>query len=403
MAVDAKLLKQLKDKDPTVRRKVIVALANYKQDITAALDVLADVARTDGDEKLRNLAARAQTHLREQAERQQPDSAVPEAQQSTVSDTVKVSQKDEARARAAMDEALSYYINKDLSKATLALMKALKVNPNLKSESYFTSLAGNVLNADSDEALRILQDNSRRGEFVNSSRKTMKQKRKDDHYIKADELPWSAVGFDLIIFAAVTAVISFLMPLVTAQMITRMIEYQMGLSAEELASASVMVSSEIAELITAINTINIPVLLAVALGTAAAAAVSMLIQGGLVHLVATKLLGGVGTMRYTMCQILPFYSMTTLIVFVWWCIAMAMLAAGADIIGLLCMAPLSFVGIYMWFKLAGKVGGAYDFGTGKGCVSLILAYIVLGILSSLPGIAAYGAFESWLQGAMMMS
>lgn len=402
MAVDAKLLKQLKDKDPTVRRKVIVALANYKDDISGALDVLADVARSDGDEKLRNLATRAQTHLKEQMERQQPAST-PEAQPSHDADTVKVSEKDQARGKAATEEALSYYIAKDLSKATLALMKALKANPNLKSDSYFLSLAGDVLNADHDEAIKILQDSSRRGEYVNSSRKTMKQKKKDQHYSKTDELPWSAVWFDLGVFAAVTAVISFLTPLVTAQMITRMIAYQMGLSPEKLAEESVLVSREVSDLVAAINTVNLPILLAVALGTAAAAVVSMLVQGGIVHVVATKLLRGVGTMRYTMCQILPFYSMTTGIVFIWWCVAMGIMAAGAGMIGMLCMAPMALVTLFRFLKLAGKVGGAYDFGTGKGCLSIILASIILGLLASLPGAAVYGAFQSWLQGALLMS
>jgi hypothetical protein len=119
--------------------------------------------------------------------------------------------------------------------------------------------------------------------------------------------------------------------------------------------------------------------------------------------VATKLLRGGGTMRYTMCQILPFYSMTSMVMFVWWCIGMGMLASGAGIIGLLCMSPSSFFGLYTFFKLAGKIGSAYDFGTGKGCLSVILASIILGLLASLPGMAVYGAFESWLQGALLMS
>ncbi len=400
MALDKRLLKQLKDKDPKVRRKAIVALADSRD--MAALGPLEQVASSDPEQKLRDLAVRAQNHLKEQVARKEKP-AEPEPAHSSSAAAPKVSEKEAARAKGYMDEALSYYIAKDLSKATSSLSKALRVNPALKNESYFLSLAGDVLNADPEEAVRILLDSNRRGEFVNTSRKSQKQKKKDEHYGKTAELSWSAVFFDLGIFSAVTAVITFLMPLVFVQMINQTIAYQMGLSPEQMEQASLILPQEIVSLNEAVATIGIPIFLIVAVITAVTSAISMLIQGGAIHLVATKLLGGVGTMPYMMCQILPFYSMTSLILFVWWCIAMGMLAIGAGIIGALCMAPMALAGFYILFKVAGKIGAAYDFGSAKGCLSLILASVLLSLISSLPGILAWNYISSQLTEMMLAS
>lgn len=399
MALDKRLLKQLKDKDPKVRRKAIVALADSRD--LAALEPLEQAARDDPEQKLRDLAVRAQNHLKEQMARKQQAADAPEASADGYAPAPKISEREVARARSYMDEALSYYIAKDLSKATASLSKALRANPGLKNESYFLSLAGDVLNADPDEAIKILLDSSRRGEFVNISRKSQKQKKKDEHYGKTDELSWAAVFFDLGIFAVVTAVITFLTPLVFVQMINQTVAYEMGLSPEQMEQASLLLPPEIVSFNQAVSTFGVPIFLIVALVSAVATAISMLIQGGAIHLVATKLLGGVGTMRFMMCQILPFYSMTSLVLFVWWCIAMGMLAIGAGIIGALCMAPMSLAGLYILFKVAGKIGAAYDFGSAKGCLSLVLASLLLSLISALPGILAYNYISSQLMEAMM--
>jgi hypothetical protein len=195
-------------------------------------------------------------------------------------------------------------------------------------------------------------------------------------------------------------VITFLMPLVTTQMIGRLIEYQSNLTAEQLEQESALVSGSVREMVHAVNTVGVPGFLIIAVASAAATAVSMMIQGGVVHLIATKVLGGVGTMRYMMCQILPFYSMTSLVLFVWFCVAMGIMASGAGMIGLICMAPMSLGSLVILFKVAGKIGTAYDVGAAKGCMSLIAASIVLALIASLPGAAVNNAVQNWLLSAM---
>lgn len=396
MAVDKKLLSQLKDKDPKVRRKAIVALADCRD--AAALTVLADTARSDPDDKLRTLADRAQKHLSSQLT---PDEPIAQAAHSTPAAKLRVTDKDVARGKAAMEEALSYYIAKDNAKATKSLMKAVMANPRLKEDSYFLSMAGNILSVPQDEALQVLFDSGKVSDYISTSKKAQVQKKRNDHYSKTDELPWSAVWFDLGIFAAVTAVITFLLPLVFVQMIGRTIEYQLSLSPEDLAEESLLITEEWSDFYSAVNTVGLPIFMVVALATAASTAVSMLIQGGAIHLIATKVLHGTGTMRYMLCQILPYYSMTSLVMFVWLCIAMGIIALGAGIIGLVCLAPMALASLVIVLKVAGKIGAAYDFGSAKGCLTFVGSSILLGLISSPITLMVESAFSSWLGTAIL--
>ncbi|MBI5670977.1 MAG: HEAT repeat domain-containing protein [Chloroflexi bacterium] len=396
MAVDKKLLNQLKDKDPKIRRKAIIALADCRD--AAALKPLADIARSDPDARLRTLADRAQQHLNSQLNPDDTDNQTPRA---APPPRLNVSDRDIARGKAAMEEALSYNIAGDTAKATKSLIKAVSANPRLKEDSYFLSLAGNILSVPQDEALHVLYDSGKVSDYISSSNKARVQKKRDDHYSKTDELPWSAVWFDLGIFTAVTAVITFLLPLVFVQMIGRTIEYQLSLTSEELTQESLVISEELAEFYDAMNTVGLPIFLVVALATAASTAVSMLLQGGAIHLIATKLLHGTGTMRYMLCQILPYYSMTSLVLFVWLCIAMGLIALGAGIIGLLCMAPMALASLVIVFKVAGKIGAAYDFGAGKGCLAFVGSALLLGLISSPVTLLVENAFSSWLGTAIL--
>ncbi len=398
MALDQKLLKQVRDKDPKVRRKAIVALADCRD--AAALEVLDNAARTDADEKLRALAARAQAHLKEHVDRSEKVAANPEAYKDDPALKPRISDKDKARAKAAMDEALSYYIAKDNAKATKCLIKAVVANPLLKEDSYFLSMAGNILNVPQDDAMQVLFDNTKRNDYIVSSKQAVIQRKKNEHYASTNELTWMAVWFDLGVFAAVTAVITFLLPLVFVQMIGRTIEYQSTLTFEQRQEESMLIPADMIAFNDAVSTVGIPIFLAVALGTAAATAVSMLLQGGAIHLIATKLLGGTGTMRYMMCQILPYYSMTSLVLFVWLCIAMGIIAVGAGIIGLVCLAPMALASLVIVFKVAGKIGAAYDFGAGKGCMALVISSIALALVSSPVTMIIQNAFSSWMAQAM---
>lgn len=200
MALDTRILKQIKNADPQQRRKAIIALADSRD--MAAIKPLQEIEQGDPEPKLRELAAKAQTHLKEQMDKMAAFAANPE----TYRAEMKVSEREAARAKSYMEEAMSTYLAKDNAKATKALIKALKVNPTLKTDSYFLSLVSSITGKSDAEGLNVLMDGQARSEFINTAEQGKIQKRKTDHRSKAEEIGWSAVIFDLSVFGAVIAV-----------------------------------------------------------------------------------------------------------------------------------------------------------------------------------------------------
>lgn len=392
MAVDARLLKQIKHKDPQLRRKAIVALADSRD--AASLKPLADIAETDPEPKLRDLATRAAKHLQEQMEKAAAHVAQAASQHKESEPEVRVSEKQMARGRAFLDEAMSMLVAKDMAKATKALSRALNADPSLKSDSYFLSLAGNVFNTSGEEAVIKLSSSQERTQFVKAQEQGKVQKRKDDHVAKAREIGWSSVAFDLAIYAVVVGIISFFAPIVYAQLITRTAEYQATLEPVDRQQEIVKIPRDMQRASEQLLEAGAAPLIVPAAINAVASGVSMLGLGFLVHLLATKAFRGKGTLPFMMSQLVPFYSLMTPVFFIWSCLVMGMISVGAGLIGMLCLPLMSLGSFVVFFKSAGKIGSAYDFGSLKGCLSLILASVVLGLVATVLSSLLFGAVLS---------
>lgn len=376
MAVDTRILKQIKHSDPQQRRKAIIALADSRD--MAAIKPLEEIAQGDPEPKLRDLALKAQKHLKEQMEKMAAFAANPESYRAEM----KVSDRDVAMAKSYMEEAMSTFLAKDNAKATKALIKALKVNPTLKTDSYFLSLVSSITGKSDAEGLNVLMDGQARSEFINNAEQGKLQKRKNDHRAKADEIGWSAVGFDLSVFALVIAVITFLAPFVFVQLINNAITYQGALTPEKYEEEFVKIPSELSTTTASVEAVGAVGLLVVAVVAGVGSAISMLLFGVLIHLIATRLFGGNGTLPFMLSQLIPFYSLTTPAFFIWWCVIMVMISIGAGLIGMLCAPIMGLASFVVYFKAAGRIGSAYDFGSLKGCLSMTAASLVLSLLSS---------------------
>lgn len=376
MAVDTRILKQIKNTDPQQRRKAIIALADSRD--LDALKPLQEIEQGDPEPKLRELATKAQKHLKEQMDKMAAFAANPEAYRAEM----KVSERDVARAKSYMEEAMSTFLAKDNAKATKALIKALKANPTLKTDSYFLSLVGSITGKADAEGLNVLMDGQARSEFINTAEQGKIQKRKNDHRSKAEEIGWSAVGFDLTVFAMVIAVITFLAPFVFVQLINNAITYQGALTPDKYEEEFIKVPTELSTTTASVEAVGAVGLLVVAVVAGVGSAVSMFLFGLLVHVIATRLLGGNGTLPFMLSQLIPFYSLTTPIFFIWWCVIMVMISIGAGLIGMLCAPIMGLASFVVYFKAAGRIGSAYDFGALKGCLSMTIASFALSLLSS---------------------
>lgn len=368
MAIDQRITEQLKSEDAQERRKAIVALADSRN--PDALKLLDEAAKLDDDRKIREIAGKAYQHLKQQLDR---------AANANAPKPVQVSEKDAKRAKEYVEEAMSRFIakEKDEGMATRSLTKALQINPALKTDQYFLSVASTVLNMDPQEAVGVLVSGEKRGAFIEQAKNQKVQKRKEEHKSTASTLGWDAMAFDLGIYALVIAAISFLAPFVVSQLVSRTIEYQQALDPEKFAAESIKFSGDLNQLLT------------VAPGTAligaiiitVASVIGMLLTCFLIHLIASKLLSGTGTMAYMISQLVPYYSMITVVFFIWFCILLAMISAGAGTFALLCLPIMGLANLVVFFNAAGRVGKAYDFGTAKGCLSLVGASLLLGVVS----------------------
>jgi hypothetical protein len=208
------------------------------------------------------------------------------------------------------------------------------------------------------------------------------QLKREEHYAKTDELTWVSVGFDLAVFAAIIIVITFLTPIITTQLVQRLVTSQAAMEMEKLEQEAVRLPPELK--LDAIQQIGPGTFLISGVVAGLLSTVGFFIQGGLIHLVATKLFKGNGTMRYMMCQITPYFSYMYAVFFVWFCIILLMITSGLAIPGLLCMAIFTLASLVVFiFKPAGRIGQAYDFGVGKGCLSMFIANFLVAIIPSI--------------------
>jgi hypothetical protein len=394
MAVDSKLLKQLKHKDPKERRRAIVALADCRD--LAGVKPLEEAAKSDDDPKLREIAARAAKHLKEQMQKpvmpvEQQDSAYKGEQ------VVQVSEKQKARAREYLDEAMSMVVAKDNAKATKALAKALQTDPAMKEDQYFLSLVSSLFNTSNEEAVKKLMSGDERGQFIKAQQQGKVQKRKDDHVTKAREIGWSSAIFDLTIYAVVVGIITFLAPIVYMQLIGRTIDYQQALSPEKYDEETVKVSRQFESVVADFEEQGVVPLIIAAVINGVGSLVSIVALCFLIHLFASKVLGGNGTMPFMMSQLVPFYSLMTPVFFIWSCVVLGMISIGASLIGLLCVPLMALASFVVIFKSAGHIGTAYDFGAAKGCMSLTVGLIAISVVS---GILSSLVFSSALNSAM---
>ncbi|MEO8606898.1 MAG: HEAT repeat domain-containing protein [Chloroflexota bacterium] len=388
MAVDAKLLKQLKNKDAKERRKAIVALADCRD--SAAIKALEDAAQNDSEPKLRELASRAAQHLQEQVSKAASRAASPEPVYGGEKE-IHVSEKQMRRGREYVDEAMSMVVAQDSAKAVKALAKALQIDPSLKNDQYFLSLASGQFNTSNEEAVRRLMSGEERGNFIKSQEQGKVLKRKTDHKSKAQEIGWASAAFDLTIYAVVVAIITFLAPIVFSQLMSKAIDYQKALTPEKYQAETVKVSSrQIEKALKDFQTQSPAPLVIGAVVNGVASALSMVILCLLIHVVASKLLGGNGTMPFMMSQLVPFYSLMTPVFFIWLCLLVGTISIGAGMFGVLCAPIMALAALVVVFKSAGRIGTSYDFGSAKGCMSLVAGIIVLGIISSVISSLIFG-------------
>ncbi|MEP7292319.1 MAG: HEAT repeat domain-containing protein [Chloroflexota bacterium] len=417
------LIRQLQDADPAVRRSTIIALGKSKN--PAAVKPLAAVVRGDPDPELRELARKAGQYIRQQTQQQtrphvspfttdadaeeeipepeffqvvalerepepEPEPEVPAglyADEDSTPEPVRptntlvmagrqynIPKDDQARARQYLDTAMAFNQSGNNAKALKNLTSALGLNPNLINDNFFNSVATAVTGLEGDAAAQVIIDRGERKRFTETAEREQKDRRVEKHLSTAKTATWTDVWFEVIIYSLIVIIGPVFVALVTVESARNLLNLFPEIAADlppQFQDAQMLATA-----------FSVSSLLPIGIISGISGVISLLIQTVLIHYSA-KMLGGNGTWRHLIRLLLGFYNKWLPILFVVLIITIAVSFISAFSPIILCFV-LVVVGLalYVSSKTASKIGEAYDFGTGKGCVSLLISLIILGILNA---------------------
>jgi tetratricopeptide (TPR) repeat protein len=400
------------------RRQAIVALGRSKS--PAALRPLAEVYRSETDDELRQLALRAGQFIKSQPAPQPPPAPVepvapatpaltdnmPHVSPFTVVDLdaldaapvsaepvpeqravqnyrlTKRGHEDTKQAKAYAEEALSLSLRGDNDKAIKAIKKAYSIAPELFDDTYFSGLATTVLHCGEDELLEYLKDDTR----VKTAAKTLAQEKAEQaaktHLDEAKKMSWLSVELDLMLFGLIMAIAPVLLFIILGQSIE---------------SWSVILQEEGGKLeqtyadILAINKVlDLRALVVIAGTFLVSGMLSVVVQCVAIHYSATRFLGGTGTLQYLMYKLISYYNRLLLILFsVLLVTTWLFIGNGFIILMIPVLIGLGLFGLLKFIKLGDRIGEAYKFTSGGGCMSVIVAGVVLVVSNGLIAYVAY--------------
>jgi hypothetical protein len=125
--------------------------------------------------------------------------------------------------------------------------------------------------------------------------------------------------------------------------------------------------------------------------------IGMIIQLAVTHLAARFLFGGVGTLAHLTYRVVSLYNTRLPVLFFLTYVFIVLTFSGdMGIIPLLVLGVTSLVSLAMTFSAIQRVGEAYDFGTLRGCLSVIMGGLILGVILFAAQLALLSAIVALL-------
>lgn len=385
-------LEQLRSPDAEVRRRAIIALGRTKD--RRVLNALAEVYHNDPDPALRELARKAGRYIQMEAG-DTPATlesllTTPQAEpEQAAHDQPPVSGAMAQLARGYFDRALDYQVRGDNVKAVELLGKALETNPAIRQDKMVVSLAMDMTGLGSSAAISTLMNPGSRHDLM---QRLMGGAVAAGKRVIVEESRWSDALIDLTIYGLVNGAIVFVVALVASEVLFSLI------SVAFVNAPSVNPGSSQA-LLSSLNTqqITLPLAALYGLATGVTAVIMLLIADGAIHVIATTVLGGLGTLAGLIRKTTLFYTAMTAISLVLNIGVMTLaLNASSDMLAGLIWLP-NIVSLVMIFWVAKLIGDAYDFGTAKGCAAIFLGYFGLVLLIVCATITLSAVLASTMQ------
>jgi hypothetical protein len=407
----AALLKSFKPED----RKRGIKLIAQRQD-EKALRVLMKVYKQDEDPEVRAYAKRGAAAVAKRIKAQQSeddygyddDASYDDVEEeesyyeepaSATPTKVEVNERDERRAKSLINEAMDHHMNNDRAKGMKALTKALETNPNLRSDAYFTSVAGEVTGLSPLEAITALENPIRRQIIQQADRKDKNDARVATHMDKVGKHTWGTLLIDLGLLSFILFMGGFLSVLVYDYGATNRID-RLNEQIDSLVAAApeteeaTLLRDELLNYFQTQRTATLTIAEGFNPGTGllVGAAVllsiipSLLIFGVVLQPVAVRILKGNGSAPYGIYNLIYAYILPSLISF-------AVLIFGGIIvfimgvpisIGLLVVGGLTnLIQLFLVIRILGAISKSYDIDFIKAFIAALIAGIPSGIVSSV--------------------
>ena len=392
--------------DTDQRRQAIVALGRSKN--PAALRPLAEVYRNEKNGELRELALKAGQFIKAQvtatpapvvtppepAPAQTPAFVPPFTVEDLGEEPVQVAEAQEAKparkasassvlqAKAAAEEALTLSLRGEVNKAIKALKKAYKLQPDLLEDTYYMSMATTILKCDEAQVHAYLQDVSRAEVIIKSAAQEKTDAAVKSHIEETSNMPWLGVALDLVVFGLIMALGPIVLLLVTGQSLQAW--------ATLLAEEGGQMDETIADILAVTQAMDVRSFVFLSVTLLVSGLVSVIVQCVAIHYSMTRFLGGKGTLRYLMYKIISYYNrilLTALVVLtltVW-----LFVSNGIAIVMIPVFIGLGLFALFKLIKLGDRLSEAYKFTTGGGCMSVIIAGLVLVVSNGAIAYVAY--------------
>ncbi|MCA9884286.1 MAG: HEAT repeat domain-containing protein [Anaerolineae bacterium] len=298
---------------------------------------------------------------------------------------VAVSAAAEKRAKGLVDRAMNFSMSGKNDMAAAELRKAFQINPNLADDEYTMTLASEVLGLPKEEAADELMYNEELSRVTN------------------DGITWETALADLATYGLVTAIIVFVGVLLMTRVFGDAMYSYLDYYVQDYSGyADPMSMQEMEVTIQQISNPSVPGLLLVSLMAGFFAIFGQLIWYSVLHFVSTNFMSGMGSFRKLIHGVTPFYSIVTVIQALIYGVMfffafrgmgdifssldgsfeqqLAVSRSVQDTSNLLQLIGFVFsIGALSYLsKLLGEV---YDYGSGKGCVSIFLTGIMMVVLA----------------------
>lgn len=422
--MDENIYDLIESPDPKDRKRAIKLLA--QEGSQEAIKLLAQMYKQETDPEIKDLTVKAGQYIKKQQQaakwegggRQLTPDPEPAA-----APAIEISPARQKEAKSLMDQALDYLMNDNPVKAVATARKAFMMNPNLQHDDYYMGVANEITGRDKDETIIMLTTPEPKGGKEKAKRKN------DEGAVHEDT--WGEALTDLAIYGLVNAAIVIVGLLLFIQLLVPPLREAIATlpppPPSEFGSFEAMQAQNQQDMLMALNGFlaGAGIVLSIVYGVIYGifAIVGLLIQLFFIHIAATMVLGGDGTFPRLIRKLTNFLTVVSVIssilgfVFIYGTFSSmfdAALTATSEAAAMDTMSSMTGLsgifglisligGIVVFYMYCNRIGEAYDFGAGKGCLALIISGIMLSALSCVLQLAFQSILQQAMMGAIMSS